>query len=118
MKKRFGSGYVKRTFNLPNLIDRAPWYSGTVPVGKYGNGFLPNITGFVKYIGASIDGNSCSGAFSNASFSNGSQAGIGGGLGNSHLVNTTFDASRSSPVYSNSDRVIPAYATCLYCIRY
>lgn len=114
----WGAGDGNTTFNLPNLLDRAPLYSGNLSVGQFGNGILPNITGYVKYIGASLGGNGCLGAFSNASFSNGTQSGVGGGLSNSHLIDMTFDASRSSPVYSNIDRVIPAFATCLYCIRY
>ena len=114
----WGAGDGSTTFNVPNFVERAPWYSGSLSVGQIGNGVVPNVTGFIKYIGASMGSNSCSGAFSNASFSNGTQSGVGGGLGNSHLVDTTFDASRSSPVYKNIDRVIPAYATCLFCIRY
>ena len=114
----WGAGDGSTTFNVPNYVDRAPWYSGSLSVGQIGNGVVPNVTGFVKYIGASLVGNGCSGAFSNAYFSKGTQSGVGGGLDNSHLIDTTFDASRSSSVYSNVDRVIPAYATCLYCIRY
>ena len=100
------------------MLDRAPWYSGSLSVGQFGNGNLPNITGFVKYIGAAIGGNSCSGAFSNASFTHGTQSGLGGGLENSHLVDTTFDASRSSAIYGSANRVQPYSAIVWFCIRY
>ena len=114
----WGAGDGSTTFNVPNYVERVPWHSGTLSVGKFGNGNVPNVSGFIKYIGAALGDNGCSGAFSNASFSNGTQSGVGGGLNKSHLIDTTFDASRSSPAYSNVDRVIPAYATCLFCIRY
>ena len=104
---------IKRTFNVPNLIDRAPWYSGAVPVGKSGVGQLPNITGVFTGDRIALSF-ATSGAFYNTtSVTRGNPSGSDA---NSAAVG--FDASRSSPIYSNTDRVIPAFATCLYCIRY
>lgn len=104
---------------MPNFADRYPVGGGSLgTIGTLLSQGLPNITGFVKYIGASLGGNSCSGAFSNASFSNGTQSGMGGGLGQSHLVDTTFDAFRSSTIYGSANRVQPYSAIVWFCIRY
>ena len=94
------------------MIDREPWYSGTVSVGKLGNGFVPNLTG--DFYGLQYPKQNPSGVFGTTYLPNLSKAtnADSGGAG------VSFDASRSSPVYANVDRVIPAYATCLYCIRY
>lgn len=116
----WGVGDGNTTFNLPNLIDRAPWYSGTVPVGKYGVGALPNIIGAIGLVG-NTNGvairTGTSGAFTVTGNTGGAYGG-GGGRGPSEQGQLSFDASRSSAVYSNVDRIIPAHATCLYCIRY
>lgn len=120
MKKRFGSGCVKRTFNLPNYVDRAPWYSGSLSVGQYSNGNVPNISGTIGLVGNTngVDiRNGTSGAFAVTSTAGGAYGG-GGGRGDLEQGTLSFDASRSNPVYGLSDRVIPAYATCLFCIRY
>ena len=116
----WGAGDGNTTFNIPNLIDRAPWYSGALPVGKYSNGNVPNISGTIGYVGNTngVDVRTgTSGAFSVTSTGGGAYGG-GGGRGGLEQGNFSFNASRSSQVYSNTDRVIPACATCLYCIRY
>ena len=109
----WGAGDGNTTFNLPNLLDRAPWYSGSIPIGEIGNGSLPNITGVFTGDRIALSFKT-SGAFYNTfSVVRGNPAGS-----EANDVAVGFDASRSSQVYSNVDRVIPAYATCLYCIRY
>ena len=109
----WGAGDGNTTFNLPNLVDRAPWYSGKLSVGQLGNGHLPNITGV--FTGDRIAlGFTTSGAFYNTtSVARGNPSGS-----DANTAAVGFDASRSSQVYGNTDRVIPAYSTCLYCIRY
>lgn len=114
----FGAGDGSTTFNLPNCTDFSPWQSGTVAVGNYGLGSAPNITGNIGFIGGTQSGNSCGGAFASTKFTNGSQSGIGGGLGNSHLNGVTFDASRSSAVYIAADRIVPAWVSMKWCIKY
>lgn len=109
----WGAGDGSTTFNLPNLADRDPWYSVALPVGQVGNGHVPNITGVFTgdRIALSFE---TSGAFYNTTSVR--RGNPGGSDASTAAVG--FDASRSSQVYSDVDRVIPAYATCLYCIRY
>lgn len=109
----WGAGDGKTTFNLPNLVDRAPWYSGTVPVGRLGNGHLPNITGVFTGDRIALSFTTSGAFYNTTSVARGNP---GGSDRNTAAVG--FDASHSSQVYSNVDRVIPAFATCLYCIRY
>ena len=110
----WGAGDGNTTFNLPNMIDRAPWYS-TRPVGQYSNGGVPNITGNISGIRNLYNtGTTVSGAFSKTALQND----ITGNNLSQTAYNLSFDASRSSPVYTNYDRVVPANASCLFCIRY
>lgn len=107
----WGAGDGNTTFNLPNMLDYAPWYSSR-PVGQYSKGGLPNITGTFGSLNTS---KTYSGAFADA--------------GKAFLARyyydtndfgriVSFNASRSSSVYTNYDRIVPANATCLFCIKY
>lgn len=120
----WGAGDENTTFNLPNLLDRAPWYSVSLSVGQIGNGLLPNIKGTVRGTNRTDTGETTNG------FKNFTGAFYNSGNLTDHVCYTAegavyqtnglgFDASKSNAIYqSNIDRVIPAYATCLYCIRY
>ena len=110
----WGAGDGNTTFNVPNLIDRAPWYSGKVSVGNVGNGLVPNITGTFGKTQTINNDSFATGAFTLVN--QGVQGDANSGA--TSAFSWTFNASRSSSVYANVDRVIPAYATCLYCIRY
>lgn len=116
----WGAGDGSTTFNVPNLVDRVPLYSGSVPVGKYSNGNVPNISGGIGLVG-NTNGvaikTGTSGAFTVASNVGGAYGG-GGGRGPAEQGTLSFNASRSSSIYTSIDRVIPACATCLFCIRY
>ncbi len=104
------------TFNLPNFIDHAPWYSAALPVGQFGKGNVPNITGTIEWLpprnASSIPVGT--GAFSMTNLG----AVATGGTFASTGTKVNFNASSSNAVYSNVDRVVPAYTTCLYCIKY
>lgn len=80
----------------------------TTDVGNFIEAGLPNITGFIA--GGWMWGN---GVFRNYGYVNVS------GDGNSHPNNDscTFDASRCSPIYGNSDTVQPPAYTVYYIIR-
>ena len=111
----WGAGDGNTTFNVPNFVEHIPWYSGNISVGKAGKGHLPNITGGISQF-ISADPSTASGAFSIKKLSSTSQVIVG--VNNQPKYTMNFDASRSSSVYTNTDRVVPAYKTCLYCIRY
>ena len=107
----WGAGDGNTTFNLPNMLDYGPWYS-TRPVGQYSKGGVPNITGTIGSINS--HGFVANGVFGQEG--NGYVTNPGGGTGD--WRNVSFNASRSSSVYTNYDRVVPANATCLFCIKY
>lgn len=108
----WGAGDGNTTFNLPNMLDYGPWYSGVFAVGKYSNGGLPNITGTFGSLNTS---KTYSGAFADAG-----QAFLARYYYDTNAYGriVSFDASRSSNVYGSAARIIPAFASCLFCIKY
>ncbi len=100
---------VSSTFNLPNCTDFIPWKSATLPVGSYGLGNIPNITGAAGQ-------NNYYGEVSGAFYTSGLKSSSPNNAGSTAQI--YFDASKCSAVYSNVDRVVCAYVVCQYCIKY
>ena len=96
----YGKGDGSTTFGLPDFRDRAIW--GSNQFGYIGAG-LPNITGTFGDIIQSV-GSGASGAFN--WYSTNSQTNANSGI-LQPLYNVDFYASRSNPIYGNSDTVQP-----------
>ena len=86
-------------FKLPDFSNRTLWGAGTHLVGGYIEAGLPNITGRAGY---AIYGSCVDGAF----FSSDGRGIYSGGGGSPDYV-ANLNASRSSPIYGNSDTVQP-----------
>ena len=99
----------KRTFNLPNLDGRAPWYDSTATIGGISNGGLPNITGV-----ANIQNN----IGSTGAFYAGSSTNTAAAYGQASKNTLNFDASRSSSVYDSGTTVRPAAVYTNWCIKF
>ena len=101
--------YDYSTFNLPDLNNRF----------LEGNGFgyiqagLPNITG--AFAGLRTDGGKTgTGVFQN----NGNYYGYASANGSATNNSLSFDASRSSSIYGNSNTIQPATCKCYFIIKY
>lgn len=97
------------TFCVPNLSERFLKGSGTT--GVYEEAGLPNITADWK----SEPSADPSGAVSIKSEKGTLDPVTGGGSADSRVY---FDASRSSPIYGNSETVTPSNFSILFCIKY
>ena len=110
----YGEGDGKTTFNLPNLIGR--FAEGSLTPGTVKEAGLPNITGTSSVEGAINNSSSAeSGPFTywrdiDSIFNTSVSA-------THHLGGINFDASRSNPIYGNSDTVQPPALTLLPCIK-
>jgi len=107
----FGGGDGTTTFNLPNLINK--FIEGSDTVGTEKEAGLPNITGHLYNIKAPNNG-SADGAFTLIKHTNAQDGGTASSWG---YTNFSFDASRSSAIYGNSDTVQPPAVTMKYIIR-
>ncbi len=98
----WGAGDGSSTFNLPNLIDRAPWGGSTA--GGYKEPGLPNIEGTFTAFGGNTslvsEAFNIEGVNNDVPFS-------GSTWKTSHL---SFSAARSNSIYGNSDTVQPPAA--------
>ena len=112
----YGEGDGETTFNLPNRIGR--FGQGSLTPGQYIDAGLPNITGFVyadtqNNAGAFDDGG---GAFWGSESTSGrALASVEYERSRNRVLNV--DASRSSPIYGNSNTVQPPALTLLPCIK-
>lgn len=102
------------TFNLPNLDNGLPLYSGTATLGDTTNGKAPNITyyvwGNVGYLYNSTGALQTTAGQGKRTTSNGTDW---------NYYEETFDASRSSSVYdSNATKIIPGGTYMNWCIKY
>ena len=113
---QFGVGDGENTFNIPDFTDRFIQGASSL-VGEIKEAGLPNITGGIDAVRTGPTGrNSRSGAFSYGSeFSTTIRAGEAGDSWGSNLV---FNASKSNPVYGNSDTVQPPAITTMILIKY
>lgn len=109
----YGAGDGSTTFNLPNLIGR--FAEGSATPGTVKEAGLPNITGEINgHFGSSV-------AYGTGSLF----TSIGGsryratpdGTGGEAFFAAFISASRSSPIYGNSDTVQPPALTLLPCIK-
>ena len=109
----YGAGDGSTTFNLPDLIGR--FAEGSATPGAVKEAGLPNITGEINgHFGSSV-------AFGTGSLF----TSIGGsryratpdGTGGEAFFAAFISASRSSPIYGNSDTVQPPALTLLPCIK-
>lgn len=109
-------------FKVPDLRGEFIRGSGTNGHSGQGNGNnvgihqdngLPNITGgFYSYVWDTAQG---SGAFAK-SINN--SKGVDGSIAGSEYDYWSFDASKSSSIYGNSNYVTPTNTSVLYCIKY
>lgn len=98
---------------MPNLDGRIPAYDSTLNTGNVSDGKLPNITG--QFEPWCYGDGGTTGVFGNT----GSNTGSSWGTQNVNRgTKINFDASRSSSVYSDTTKVIPANVNMYYCIRY
>ena len=104
----------KRTFNLPNLDGRAPWYDSTATIGGISNGGLPNITGNWSMQNDAVL--TFSGAY--FAFQNITRYTRGIYDGGTASNGVQFDASRVSSVYDSGTTVRPAAVYTNWCIKF
>ena len=111
----YGAGNGVDTFNLPLMTD-GRFAQGYMTAGQAKDAGLPNITGeFGNYWNGGHSGYS-NGAFVKRDGTSASYDGGGGNNGTTWV--NSFDASRSSSIYGNSDTVQPKALTLLPCIKY
>lgn len=114
----YGAGDGNSTFNLPNFTDRVPTQTTLVNIGEMYNGRIPEISGGfgVHPYGGTISGTW--GAFNHGISQN--STGIDSGWRGAYDRGAAdFYASRSSPIYQDTDIVQPAgVAVCGWIIKY
>lgn len=108
----YGSGDGSTTFNLPNTEGRFV-EGGTV--GEYKSAGLPNIEGSLWARASNPVGVSGDGCFENRDWYTYFAKSSGG---YDTYTQAHLNASRSSPIYGNSDTVQPNSVCAKYCIRY
>ncbi len=116
----YGEGDGSTTFNLPNLQDKfVQGASDTNTIGTVKTAGLPNITGSFTILGNSNGGawGTGNGAFNNIS-SGSSRYFDSSSKGGTSTGGYSFNASRSSSIYGNSDTVQPPSVVMNYIIKY
>ena len=106
----------KATFNVPNFIEHVPYYSGSVSVGTRGDGYVPNITGSINEFLTASNSPFATGAFTITRLPTVTQNITS--VPNQIRFLMNFNASNVSSVYADINQVVPAFAACLFCIRY
>lgn len=110
-----------RTFNLPDLNGRVPWYDSTATIGTTSNGGLPNLYGTTRY-SANGSNNYFGGWVQNTGVftadTTESTSGMGGGSSHRGAKRLIFDASRVSSVYDSGTTVRPAVVYTNWCIKF
>lgn len=110
----YGVGDGTTTFNLPNFIDRV--VQGAAVAGTYKEAGLPNITGTAGGVDVTINPTGNSGALTSISNNYSWTNPLGNTQDSGGLI--SIDASRSNPIYGNSDTVQPPALTCRVLIKY
>lgn len=106
----YSSGDGSTTYRMPLIKGVHPQFvAALAEAGQYVAAGLPNITGVVTLFGVQALQN-ISGAFTDRGGANQSNAGHGS---TTTTKNLGFDASRSNPIYGNSDTVQPPALTFL-----
>ena len=114
----YGEGDGETTFNLPNKIGR--FGQGSLTPGQYIEAGSPNIKGSLGHLYRDYgltDGGGQSDTDSALYWENTKSAVTGIGTNTAYGYNPIFDASRSNPIYGNSDTVQPPALTLLPCIK-
>ena len=111
----WGAGDGNTTFNVPNFNNKSVWQSSILNTGYSDKGKIPNITGsFPSVPGLNLK-NGYTGAFSD----NGQINLFGAGGSFYGIIQTVFDASKVSNLYSTGiEEIIPARCVIYFCIRY
>lgn len=108
----YGEGNGSTTFNLPNMIGKYP--QGDTTAGTVKEAGLPNITGNINQnVQQSAGAGNFDGAFSGEIL-------YSAILGTGNICESAkvdFDASKSNPIYGNSDTVTPPTLTVRYIIK-
>lgn len=102
-------------FKLPDLQNRTLWGADTHKVGEYVEAGLPNITGTISS-GGVISTYNVTGVFDGTSNGGGSGA-THNSVFNGQVQHTSFNASRSNPIYGASDTVQPPSGTVNFIIK-
>lgn len=103
------SGNNPAKVRLPKITGFIEGASGVSSLGDLTEAGLPNIEGFLRFNGATYNGNSTGAFYALGSCNQNQNTGSGGsGAG--------FDASRSNSIYGNSDTVQPQTIKVLYYI--
>lgn len=115
----YGSGDGSTTFNLPDFNTAARFAQGGTVAGTVKQAGLPNITGTLtsdsNYDDYTFINSQTNGALS---WTTTSKTPLATGTGSARgLDKLTFDASRSNPIYGNSDTVQPNALTARYIIK-
>lgn len=98
-------------FNVPNLVDK--FIQGSTASGEEKEAGLPNITG-TFYHDPNVT-STLSGAF--FSYKRGNSRNLQNDAANASSGYVSFDASKSNPIYGNSDTVQPPALTMVYIIK-
>lgn len=109
----YSSGNGTTTFRTPLLSAYIKGTDSVDNVGSYLEAGLPNIEGTLRDTDMLATGGIRTGCFYD--YGNGSSHEGGGGVNN--LPYTGFDASRSNPIYGNSDTVQPESMTGVWVIK-
>lgn len=109
----YGSGDGSTTFNLPNLFDKAPWWTSAGEAGATGDGGLPNLTGTFANSWATTFGifEQLSGVFTVNTKPGYLPAGLSRGSASTNPASKVdFNAHTQKTAYSRNDnKVIPSY---------
>lgn len=108
-----GTGDGSTTFNVPNLIDRFPM-GASGSIGQFVEAGLPNILGGLTHWDGTITPYG-GGAFYDNTTQGSSKNGKKGQ--HDHRGYVAFDASRSDPIYGNSNTVQPPAVRLLPCVH-
>jgi microcystin-dependent protein len=109
---KYGVGDGSTTFNLPDYNVSGRFVQGGTTAGTVKSAGLPNITGDVGDFASYNFQNT--GAFQLKSYTNY----VTGGSANQVFAIASFNASRSSAIYGNSDTVQPPALTACWQIKY
>lgn len=115
----YGGGDGSTTFNLPYLTD-GRFLEGSSTAGTTHSAGLPNIEGSIEHGFVLTQKDSCpvSGALFVSETQHTMQGGATSAIQTTMYSGTSFNASRSNPIYGGSSTVQPKSLTTRYIIRY
>jgi hypothetical protein len=113
----YGSGDGSTTFNVPDYNTSQRFAQGSTVAGTEKEAGLPNIKGTIEKIGTGISGGSTGDKIGTGAFSAIKTDKVDATGSANFRASCTFDASRSNPIYGNSNTVQPSALTCRYIIK-